>query len=93
MLLPIEIDVQASWKLYSIERFLVLFHSWCLLLEIECFNFINWVPSSRKEYVNEEKLWLIDRSLDMFRDLIYNMEATRSFVGLHVHCGSLVNIT
>ena len=35
---------------------LLLFHSWCLLLEIECFNFINWVPSSRKEYVNEEKL-------------------------------------
>ena len=93
MLLPIEIDVQASWKLYSIGRFLLLFHSWCLLLEIECFNFINWVPSSRKEYVNEEKLWLIDRSLDMFRDLIYNMEATRSFVGLHLHCGSLANIT
>ena len=40
-----------------------------------------------------EKLWLINRSLDMFCDWIYNIEVTRSFVGLHLHCGSLVNIT
>ena len=40
-----------------------------------------------------EKLWLMNRSLDMFCDWIYNIEVTRSFVGLHLHCGSLVNIT
>ena len=56
MLLPIEIDesflkVVLDWQILyccSIHGF--------LLLEIECFNFINWVPSFRKANVNYREI-------------------------------------
>ena len=48
MLLPIEIDESCT----QLADLLLLFHSWCLLLEIQCFNFIYWVPRFRKANVN-----------------------------------------
>ena len=44
---------------------LLLFHSWCLLLEIHCFNFINWVPSFRKASVNYREIVLCDLSIEV----------------------------
>ena len=51
MLLPIEIDesflkVVLNWQILTAVSFMVF------IFRNKCFNFINWVPSSRKEYVN-----------------------------------------
>ena len=92
MLLPIEIDesffkVVPNWQSLTAVSFMVFIVRNSVLI-----LFIGFPVLEKRMWITE-KLWLIDTSLDMFCDWIYNIEATRTSVGLHLHCGSLVNIT